>query len=279
MSEPIHKQSKFYYFVERFGIVKSVLITTTLVSSLSILMTLLISIVVFKKPVAYGLLIGGLVPFLLGSPPLYFLFKGILKLEKTRDEQYEISMHDELTGSYNRRYFLQQLEYQLGSAVRYKTPFSTIMFDVDDFKKINDTYGHSIGDQLLRMLSTTCIQETRSSDIFARLGGDEFVFIAPGLNAQQVYQFAQRIQKAAVNIAVPCGKQEIHFTISIGCFTWSEEFTDTDSLLKQLDLAMYAAKNRGKNRVVHALDLMGGLVFPGIFAPENAEHPESYLLQ
>ncbi len=153
---------------------------------------------------------------------------------------------DELTGISNRRDFLEKVEKALALAKKNNQPFSLIMFDLDDFKKVNDTYGHSIGDQVLHIVSVSMKQNLRGGDLFARWGGEEFLLALPGTPEKQACMLAEKLRQVISMAPYP---EKIHVTASFGVVeAKDEQFFQT--LVDEVDEAMYIAKKQGKNQVV-----------------------------
>lgn len=158
----------------------------------------------------------------------------------------EVSRIDELTKLYNRRAFYDFFDKYYKTALRNKTKIGIIMFDVDDFKNVNDSYGHDVGDETLKSISNTVFKITRSSDIFVRWGGEEFIILLQDMNSKALLESAERVRIAVQKIKTL--KVGI-VTVSIGA-TLSIEKENVDIIIKRADEALYEAKAKGKNRVV-----------------------------
>jgi two-component system cell cycle response regulator len=165
-------------------------------------------------------------------------------------ETYALTVRDPLTGVYNRRYLQDRLWSEAAYCRRHGTPLSLILLDIDHFKRINDVYGHSIGDDALRTLASTLLQLTRQEDVLARYGGEEFALIARGIDREGTLAFAERIRRGVESqrLATPSGL--VTFTVSVGV-AHSENGADSDvqALLETADRALYSAKEAGRNRV------------------------------
>jgi len=164
-------------------------------------------------------------------------------------ELRENAIYDALTKCYNKKQILEFLNKFLNSYLRYKNPyFSVAMFDIDHFKKINDTYGHLAGDFILRELAEVVREQMRKSDICGRFGGEEFLIILPETKVVGAMKFANRLKEAVENHEFIFNKVKIPVTISIGITGVS--FNDSiESLLSRVDEALYEAKRKGRNRV------------------------------
>lgn len=161
----------------------------------------------------------------------------------------ETSNRDEMTGLYNRRYFFEQLNYDIARAKRYEWPLAHAIFDVDNFKKINDTYGHPIGDQVLIGISERIQSCLRSSDTLCRFGGEEFVLIFPNLPREFSMDVFDRLRSAIADKPFLIEEHVIEVTISIGGCIFDFDMPTKDTLTLA-DKALYQAKGQGRNAVV-----------------------------
>lgn len=159
---------------------------------------------------------------------------------------------DTLTGISNRRRFYEQGEAEIKRALRQNTPLAALMLDADHFKKVNDTYGHAIGDLVLQDLANTLATTLREVDVFGRIGGEEFAVLLPNTPFAQAVEVAERLrsQLAARKVRLAEG-DSISFTVSIGLVMLSPEELELAHLLQKADLALYQAKKQGRNRVVN----------------------------
>lgn len=168
---------------------------------------------------------------------------------------------DALTGLYNRRYLTRRLEEELARAQRYAQPLSCLFADVDHFKRINDTYGHAAGDEVLRELAARVRCHLRSSDVAVRYGGEEFALLLPQTAAREAARIAERIRATVREEPVPTRAGPIPVTVSIGVAQARPELgqrreTVGTALLAAADAALYQAKDKGRDCVV--LDRAGG---------------------
>jgi diguanylate cyclase (GGDEF)-like protein len=155
---------------------------------------------------------------------------------------------DALTGISNRRVFEESLQKEIERSVRYDLKFSLLLFDIDHFKIVNDTYGHDVGDQVLKQLTTLIGKSIRTSDLFSRIGGEEFAIIALQSDFNAAVELAEKICK---DVASYTFETITHLTISIGVAQYTLNETK-EQLFKNADNALYKAKQRGRNRVVAA---------------------------
>jgi two-component system, cell cycle response regulator len=165
-------------------------------------------------------------------------------------ESVELSITDALTGLHNRRYMEGHLKTLVQDSIRTGRNLSMLVADIDHFKAVNDTYGHDVGDTVLREFSTRLKRNTRGVDLACRLGGEEFVVIMPDTDIARAYQIGERLraQIAAENFTVN-PELNIRVTASVGIGTLERSDDTGETLFKRSDLALYAAKRRGRNRV------------------------------
>lgn len=156
---------------------------------------------------------------------------------------------DALTGANNRHRFLERGEEEVARTKRYNRPLSVIMLDIDHFKRINDTYGHAAGDDVLRLLSENCRQVFRKTDVFGRIGGEEFAAVLPETTLQQAEQVAERLRSTLQRLQLTGPDGLIRFTVSIGVAEYKEG-QQLEHILYYADQALYKAKRLGRNRVV-----------------------------
>jgi diguanylate cyclase (GGDEF)-like protein len=162
----------------------------------------------------------------------------------------ELTIIDELTETYNYRYFLQKLQEEKRRALRYNLPLSLIMVDIDWFKKLNDTYGHEAGNKVLKQLSRIIKSCIRDVDIFARYGGEEFVIILPQTPQREAMTIGERIREKVENSVIDAGKAgKLTITVSVGVSSFPENGKSHEELVSVADQALYRAKGEGRNLV------------------------------
>ncbi len=165
-------------------------------------------------------------------------------------ESVEMSITDALTSLHNRRYMESHLKTLVTDSLRSGRALSMLVADIDHFKNVNDTYGHDIGDVVLKEFSVRLKRNTRGVDLACRLGGEEFVIIMPDTDIARAYQIGERLRAniAADNFSIGSDKS-IRVTASVGVSTLERGDDTPESIFKRADLALYAAKRRGRNRV------------------------------
>jgi len=163
----------------------------------------------------------------------------------------DLSFHDPLTRLYNRRYIFEMMDKLIANARPGRTQMSVILMDVDNFKMINDVYGHSTGDQVLCRLAEICLQELRAGDSVGRIGGEEFMIVVPREAEEQTRMIAERLRQVIEKSCVINASNEVvRFTVSVGVSRLHPGCVDSAALFRQADAALYQAKRQGKNRIV-----------------------------
>jgi len=170
-------------------------------------------------------------------------------LLKAKEQAEALACTDELTDLNNRRSFFNYGSHIHQQAARYKRPYCVLMLDLDLFKKVNDTYGHQIGDEALKASSKAIKSMTRTSDISGRVGGEEFALILPETATEEAKDLAERLRRAIADINIPLDSGVLKLTVSIGISEKGEEDSSIDEALARADKALYQAKEQGRNQV------------------------------
>ena len=184
-----------------------------------------------------------------------------LKLDETLAQLRQLALRDELTRLFNRREFQRILEEEWDRSVRFQRPFSLVMIDIDHFKRINDTHGHQVGDEVLRHVASLLIGQVRNVDRVARYGGEEFALIMVEADRPSAIESMSRL--GALLSEAPCmvnNNLTIPVTFSAGVATSLEDATSAVELVAVADRALYAAKKAGRNRIMAADGTTVGLM-------------------
>lgn len=161
-----------------------------------------------------------------------------------------LSITDELTGLSNRRCFDNTLEKEFLRALRYNNKLTLVMFDIDHFKTVNDTYGHPCGDYILKEVANAALQTFRKTDTVFRFGGEEFVVILTETDIKQSEIPLERFRKTIETLDLTYQNQQINITVSIGACQLDQSIGKKEEFLQKADNALYDAKNSGRNKVV-----------------------------
>ena len=165
----------------------------------------------------------------------------------------EISARDSLTGLYNRWYVMEKIDSEMNRALRHGSPMSVLMLDLDHFKKVNDSFGHSVGDEVLKVVGQVLRESCRVYDVAGRYGGEEFCVVLPETRVGNTKMVAERIRSRLAETELPVGSSSITVTASIGVAGMDsvsdEGVVSAAALLDRADRALYAAKHHGRNRV------------------------------
>ena len=168
------------------------------------------------------------------------------------DRLERLAAIDPLTDAYNRRFGLGRLREEYSRAVRAEAPFGILMVDIDHFKAVNDTYGHLVGDRVLRAVAGACRRVVREGDVLVRYGGEEFLVLLPGAGRDDVLQIGERIRRAVSETTVEDGASRLNVTVSVGATTFRDTVETPDALVALADRALYEAKDGGRDRLVLA---------------------------
>lgn len=177
------------------------------------------------------------------------------EIQRQADQQLkklkQLAIIDPLSGFYNRRYFFERLNYEFNRSMRYHQPLSVLMIDFDHFKRINDTYGHQMGDSVLSGVAAVIQKNIRNTDIAARYGGEEFCLILTGTDLQGAVIAGEKIRRQIkVELFQAQGGEKINITISAGAAQLRPDDKNIDEFLDRADTALYRAKAAGRNKVM-----------------------------
>jgi diguanylate cyclase (GGDEF)-like protein/PAS domain S-box-containing protein len=176
-----------------------------------------------------------------------WLFEDVTRERQTANQILYLAERDALTGLFNRHRFQEELTRMLSSGERRRRRVALLFFDIDEFKHVNDTFGHRAGDALLIRVAGEVSAQVRRNEIFARLGGDEFAILAPDISDQEAESFAERIVRAIARIPFSFEGNSLRLTCSLGVAVYPDHATTAEDLVAHADAGMYQAKEAGKN--------------------------------
>ncbi len=208
----------------------------------------------FFKIVAFYLIYKAIIEMGLEKPHR-LLFRNLKEnetaLRDALEEVQRLAITDSLTGLHNRRHLLELARHEIRRARRYQLPMSVFMLDIDEFKRVNDTYGHAVGDQVLQGVVECCRQELRGVDVIGRYGGDEFAAVLPEAGLHVACQVAERLRKSIAQKPLDTKSGQVTVTVSLGVAGLDDEHLAPETLFDRADQALYVAKQSGRNRVCH----------------------------
>lgn len=239
-------------FIRKIGLTKSILLFSFLAVCLALVSTLVITTVIKRWGIPLnlpvGLVISVIITLIITPLMSFYMVRLFLKVDRLEEEMRVLACYDSLTGLYNKREFLERADYFHKIASREKLPYSLIIADLDNFKKVNDHFGHLTGDQTLETLGLAIQESLRESDLACRFGGDEFLFFLPNTNSEQATHFTDRL-RLILEEAIECSSLEIELTASMGIASYPEFQTESiEEFIAAADIAMYNAKNSGGNQ-------------------------------
>jgi diguanylate cyclase (GGDEF)-like protein len=177
--------------------------------------------------------------------------KTLQEMAKKSEYYRKLSTTDDLTGLNNHRYFKHMLANELRRHARYNRPLNLLMIDVDNFKNVNDSYGHLTGDQVLKQVAALLKKNVRACDLLARYGGEEFAVILPETTENEAFMVGQRIVLAIHNHQFKTIEEKPikHLSVTVGLASFPQDAEETQQLMKKADQALYQGKQLGKNRI------------------------------
>jgi diguanylate cyclase (GGDEF)-like protein len=233
----------------RYGVIRLTVGATVISILLSLAIMVTVSLLTGQGIPREGYLVPILAPAIIAPLLSHGAFRVIAQLDQAERRLHLLSRTDELTGACNRRYFIDLATLELDRAERYHSPFSIAILDFDNFKLINDRFGHLAGDRALREVSRICREMIRETDQFARYGGDEFIFLLPQTEHAQAMEGMQRVVERIASFTFESQGRTVAPRVSIGVHSYGPKSTTLDAILEKADLALYKSKQMGGNRV------------------------------
>jgi diguanylate cyclase (GGDEF)-like protein/PAS domain S-box-containing protein len=185
---------------------------------------------------------------IIGGVELFTDMSSLKSIEARIKELEGMALLDQLTGLANRHYIEKELAIHLNEEKRFKTPFGILFVDIDHFKTFNDTYGHAVGDQVLKYVANTMIKNLRPFDVMGRWGGEEFICILRNVGPEQLVDLGNRLRVLVESSYIASGDEKLRVTVSIGA-TLMHHDDDPETLVKRADRLLYESKNAGRNRI------------------------------
>lgn len=239
--------------ITRMGSLGVSLAVTVVSVVLSVLITMAVLLIANAGTETYkiALFISILCPMLVAPLVTWYLVKLLIKIHDLEQKQRQLATYDELTGVMTRRAFFENFDTLKKISDRNHTHLTLAYIDIDDFKPINDNYGHSAGDKALEKFSEILKNGVRNSDIIARIGGEEFAILLPDTNINGAFTILERLRLTVASEPLQIGEDTINLSVSIG-LTHNHIGKElvVDQLVQQADKALYQAKSEGKNCIV-----------------------------
>lgn len=239
-------------FIRKLGLSRSVILFSFLSVCFSLAATFTATYIItklgFPLNLKTGLIISMLISLTITPVLSFYMVRLFLEVDRLEEEMRILATYDSLTGLLTRREFHERVNYFHKIAQRDSLSYSLIIADLDNFKEINDQFGHLTGDQTLETLGLAIMDSLRESDLACRYGGDEFTFFLPNTNTEQAKNFCERLQHI-IQESISCSSLNIELTASIGIASYPENNAEfLDDMIAKADTAMYQVKKAGGNQ-------------------------------
>lgn len=235
----------------QLGRIKTVILISLVSVISSVLIYLPFAYLLEGEVLVTGIIITVIVPMLIAPSVSWYIIGLLIKMHHLEVEMRDLATFDSLTNVMSRKAFLTNAQtiYQLNK--REKSSLALLYIDIDDFKKINDTHGHAIGDEVLKDFGHVLKKYKRESDLVGRLGGEEFAFVLPRTDIEGAVNFAEHLKNIINSNIVTYEQIHISYTVSIGISVFDKDNQiNLDKLIHQADKALYTAKNSGKDCII-----------------------------
>ena len=256
----------FERIIQRFNSVGATGLITLASAVLAAVLLIVFDFLFKGRFVPIDMLIAVLIALIVAPLVTHGFVRLARRLQAAQSRLHDLATRDHVTDALNRRYFFEVAEQEMARAKRYDHPISVLLMDLDDFKAINDRFGHYVGDVMLTHFVQRCRAQLRECDLLGRYGGEEFVALLPETGQESAEAVAERIRSEVENLSMEREEGTAKTTVSIGVATvgansGDAEQVNLDRLLQAADKAMYLAKDAGRNRV--AIGKLGGLAAVG----------------
>lgn len=239
----------FRSILRRLGPARATLLATAASIAFSLALSAVLHFTTVGAFDTTGLVIAILLPALLVPTIGGLSLRLAYRLDQAEEHLRKLAITDDLTQAYNRRHFFDVAMKEFDRARRYGGVFAVVIVDLDDFKQINDHYGHPGGDAVLRAVSDLCRSQSRSPDTFARYGGEEFAFLLPDTGVSAAMAFTERLRELVAQTPFACNGYPVRLTFSAGVSARTADDPTLDALITRTDRALYLAKGKGKNQI------------------------------
>lgn len=251
----LENREKMREFIRKIGRIRTVGLFSTFAVVISLLSTLvittLLNLIGIETNLSAGLWISIFVTLSIAPIMSWYMIGLFLRVDQLETEMRDLATYDSLTGLLTKREFLERASYFHKVALREGLPYSLIIADLDNFKEINDHFGHLTGDQTLETFGAAILDNLRESDLACRFGGDEFLFFLPNSTREQAELFGNRLH-AVIEDAIDCSGLEIDLSISLGIASYPElSGENVEDMISAADNALYRAKRSGGNITLH----------------------------
>jgi len=238
------------HYIANIGRIWSTVIITLLSILLSLLITSIFDFSFNSKVSQYSIMAAIVTPAIVAPLMSWYVIGLLITIHHMEEEQRNLAAFDYLTDTMTRRLFLESSLKLLEQAKRDNKTFTIALIDIDNFKSINDTYGHAVGDEILVSFTQTMRKVLRTNDVIGRIGGEEFAVTMLGVSTQDAIMALERLRVAVENDTVLNVDKVVPYTVSMGVSEYDEKLSNTiGNILKDADDALYDAKSQGKNRI------------------------------
>ena len=240
---------KIRLFFLNQGVARGVFYLTAGSILISVLITFLITTVFGNGAGFQGYTLAILIPAIIASSASYINLSIYFELEHSRQDIHTLAITDDLTQIFNRRHFFELARRELERSRRNGHHLAIVLFDIDDFKAVNDSHGHMAGDLVLQETCQACKDIIRPYDVLARFGGEEFIFLLPDTDENRATAVAERLRQVIAGQIITFDTVNVQMTISVGIAIFDPRRDTLDDVISRADSALYMAKRLGKNRL------------------------------